>query len=153
MKVVFLLALAVISAASSFDIIGKGTAKGKFDYNGDQCKWYEKRETRSMRSLNIQCGGRNKFSTAYEGDPHKCNWYKDGNQVAYYECLISALKRAKFDENSPSEVSCDKHNCDDVIFSKKSKLVRLIMKATRVEEMIETDEPDWNEFDLIKGFN
>lgn len=156
MKILFLVVLTVVvTVVVSFDVAGKGTAKGKFQYNGNQCKWHEGRETRSIRSLNIQCGGKNKFSTKYEGDPHKCNWYKDGNQVAYYECLVSALIKANFDENSPSQISCSKKNCGDVVFKKaSSRLLRLMKKTVDIEEeLIEIAEPNWSEFDIINAFN
>lgn len=133
------------------DVGGKGTASGKFNYKGDQCKWSEKRDTGSKRSLNIQCGGSAPFSTKYVGDPHECSWYGKGNQVAYYECLVSALVKANFGKNSPSQVVCKKKKCGDVVFEKRSPHLRkLIMKTVELEEFdIESADTDGNGFDRI----
>ena len=106
----------LILSSSVSGVFGKGTASGKFIYKGRQCKWQEKRETRSIRFLNIQCGGNSPFSTVYEGDPHKCKWYRNDNQVKYYECLVSALIKNNFSKNSPSQIVCDKKVCGDVSF-------------------------------------
>jgi hypothetical protein len=155
-KFVAVVCLAILCVAvSGFDLSGKGTAKGSFKYkdNNGECSWHEVRTTRSMRSLYIQCKGKTEFSTEYEGDPHKCNWYLKGNQLKYYECLNAALIKAKFSANSPSEISCDKHNCGDVIFKKSNgnHLHRVIKKVLAIKEMIteEEDSEDWNEFDSL----
>lgn len=130
MKVLFLAVLTlVVSIVVAFDAVGRGgTASGRFQYNGMQCKWFEGRPTNSIRSLTIQCGGRNGFSTTYQGNPHPCSWYRSGNQYAYYVSLVNALKRANFDVNSPYEITSSGH-CQEIVFRKTGiRLLRLLKK-------------------------